>query len=68
MAIYLCEKCDEMKDADYDPPTECGDMNLVCTNCMEEIEESKFVSSRFISNRGSFEAFFNAEYTESDDE
>ena len=41
MAIYLCEKCDEMKDADYDPPAECGDMNLVCTNCMEEIEDEK---------------------------
>ena len=62
MAIYLCSKCDEWKDADYDPPSDVVSEHgggLVCEGCMEEL------ANRF--NVG-FEAFFKDNYTESDDE
>ena len=39
MAIYICDKCDEHKDDDYDPPISTEDYELLCVDCSLEEEE-----------------------------
>lgn len=38
MSIYMCERCDNQKDGDWDCPTEVGG-EMVCESCMCEFPE-----------------------------
>lgn len=38
MSIYMCERCGNQKDGDWDCPTEVGD-EMVCESCMCEFPE-----------------------------
>ena len=40
MSIYLCKICDNMKDGDYDSPTEYKG-GLICEFCATELEVNK---------------------------
>ena len=41
MAMYGCSRCDELKDGDWDCPSEDPDdeLGLVCEDCACELEE-----------------------------
>ena len=37
----MCEKCDELKNDDYDPCNDTKDYDAVCENCLMDIEEEE---------------------------
>ena len=51
MSVYRCEICDNMKDGDYDSPTEYKG-GLICEGCVEELEQENELEQNYSSGEG----------------
>ena len=48
MSCYTCEVCNEMKDGDFEAPTETMDFDSVCEGCATDMNECEHCEAVFL--------------------